>query len=44
MTIVEVLVEVTTEFDVLVIDYGSTDDTREVAMDLVREFPQIDFP
>ena len=41
--VTEVLAELTPAFDVLIIDYGSTDDTREIAMDLVREFPQVDY-
>jgi hypothetical protein len=39
----EVLAELTDEFNVLIVDYGSRDDTREVALDLVREYPQVDF-
>ena len=41
--ILELLCELTTEFDLLIVDYGSRDESREVAMDLVREFPQVDF-
>lgn len=41
--ILELLAELTASFDVLIVDYGSLDETREVAMELVREFPQVDF-
>lgn len=40
--ILEVLAELTDSFDVLIVDYGSRDDTREVALDLVHEYPQVD--
>ena len=41
--ILEILGELTDRFDVLIVDYGSRDETRDVAMDLVREYPQVDF-
>jgi glycosyltransferase involved in cell wall biosynthesis len=41
--ILEILGELTDTFDVLIVDYGSRDETREVALDLVREFPQVDY-
>lgn len=41
--VTELLAELTDRFDVLIVDYGSEDDTREVAMDLIREFPQVDY-
>jgi hypothetical protein len=41
--VLDVLGELTDEFDLLIVDYGSRDDTREVALDLVREYPQVDF-
>jgi len=40
-TILEVLTELTDRFDILVVDYGSVDDTREVALELEREYPQV---
>lgn len=40
-TILEVLTELTNVFDILVVDYGSSDDTREVALELEREYPQV---
>lgn len=40
-TILEVLTELTNVFDVLIVDYGSSDDTREVAIELEREYPQV---
>jgi glycosyltransferase involved in cell wall biosynthesis len=39
----EILPELTSRFDVLVIDLGSTDATQEVADDLVRQYPQVRF-
>ena len=39
----EILPELASEFDVLVIDLGSIDATQEVADDLVRQFPQVRF-
>ena len=41
--ILEILGELTDTFNVLIVDYGSRDETREIAMDLVREYPQVDF-
>jgi hypothetical protein len=41
--ILEVLEELTGSFDVMIVDYGSQDETVEVAWDLVRTFPQVDF-
>lgn len=41
--ILELLGELTGEFGVLIIDHGSVDESRDVALDLVREFPQVDF-
>lgn len=40
--ILEILVELTDTIDLLIVDCGSHDDTREVALDLVREYPQVD--
>ena len=40
-TILEVLTELTDVFDILLVDYGSSDDTREVAIELEREYPQV---
>jgi cellulose synthase/poly-beta-1,6-N-acetylglucosamine synthase-like glycosyltransferase len=37
----DILPDVTSEFEVLVIDDGSTDQTEEVARDLAIEFPQV---
>jgi hypothetical protein len=37
----EILPDVTSEFEVLVIDDGSTDQTEEVARDLAIEYPQV---
>ena len=42
-SILEVLSELTPDFDLLIVDHGSRDETRDVAMDLVREYPQVDF-
>jgi hypothetical protein len=41
--ILEILGELTDDFELLIVDYGSRDETRDVAMDLVREYPQVDF-
>jgi hypothetical protein len=41
--ILELLGELTDAFDILIVDYGSRDETREVAIDLVREYPQVNF-
>jgi hypothetical protein len=41
--ILDVLAELTPTFDLVLVDYGSSDDTCELALDLVREFPQVDF-
>ncbi len=43
LVVLEVLAELTDSFDLLIVDYGSRDDTRDVALDLVREYPQVDF-
>ncbi len=40
-TILEVLAELTDAFDVLIVDYGSRDETRDVALELEREYPQV---
>jgi glycosyltransferase involved in cell wall biosynthesis len=40
-SILEILVELTEQIDLLIVDCGSHDDTREVALDLVREYPQV---
>jgi glycosyltransferase involved in cell wall biosynthesis len=43
LSILDVLGELTDRFDLLIVDYGSEDETREVALELVREFPQVDY-
>jgi glycosyltransferase involved in cell wall biosynthesis len=42
-TILDVLPELTPNFNVLVIDNGSTDETSEVAAGLARRYPQVNF-
>jgi cellulose synthase/poly-beta-1,6-N-acetylglucosamine synthase-like glycosyltransferase len=39
--ILEVLPDLTHRFDVLIVDDGSTDGTREIAHDLARDYPQV---
>ena len=39
--LLEVASELTSEFEVLIVDDGSTDDTEEVAMELTRDYPQV---
>lgn len=39
--LLEVAAELTSDFELLIIDDGSTDDTEEMAMELSREFPQV---
>ncbi|MDG2384139.1 MAG: glycosyltransferase [Pirellulaceae bacterium] len=39
--ILEVLSDLTTEFEILIMDYGSTDLTAEVASDLATSYPQV---
>lgn len=39
--LLDVISELTSEFELLIVDNGSTDSTEEVAMELMREFPQI---
>ena len=39
--VLEVLPELTREFELLIVDDGSTDATYEVACELVRDYPQI---
>jgi glycosyltransferase involved in cell wall biosynthesis len=39
--LLDVVAELTSHFDILIIDDGSTDDTAEVAQDLARQYPQI---
>ncbi len=43
LDLAEVLTDLATWFEILIVDYGSTDPTRELAADLAREFPQIRF-
>jgi hypothetical protein len=43
LLILDLLGELTDAFDLVIVDYGSQDETRELALDLVREFPQVDF-
>lgn len=40
-TILDVLAELTDAFEVLIVDYGSRDETRDVASELEREYPQV---
>ena len=40
--VVDVLEELTTVFNILIVDYGSTDESRDVAWQLRRELPQVD--
>lgn len=39
--LLEVLSELSAQFEILIIDYGSTDHTPEIAADLAASFPQI---
>jgi glycosyltransferase involved in cell wall biosynthesis len=39
--LLEVLSDLTAQFEVLILDNGSTDSTEEVACDLTRHFPQL---
>ena len=39
--LLEILPELTRQFEILIVDNGSTDLTEEVAYDLVRQFPQV---
>ncbi len=39
--ILDVLPDLTHRFDVLIVDDGSTDGTREIAHDLARDYPQV---
>lgn len=39
--LLEILPELTRQFEVLIVDNGSTDLTEEIALDLVRQFPQV---
>ena len=39
--LLEVISELTSDFELLIVDNGSSDDTEEVAMELDREYPQI---
>ncbi len=41
MELLEVAAELTTQFEVLVIDDGSRDDTVEIAVEIALEFPQV---
>jgi glycosyltransferase involved in cell wall biosynthesis len=40
--VLDVLPELCEQFDVVIIDDGSTDETHEVASDLARRYPQVD--
>ena len=39
--LLEVISELTSQFELLIVDNGSIDGTEEVAMELIREFPQV---
>ena len=43
LRILDVLPELTPAFEVMIVDHGSSDETLEVAADLSRSFPQVDF-
>lgn len=39
--LLDVVSELTSEFELMIVDNGSTDNTEEVVMELVRQFPQV---
>ena len=40
-TLLDFLPEISTEFEILIVDDASTDSTEDVALDLARRFPQV---
>ena len=40
-TLLDFLPEISTEFEILIVDDASTDSTVDVALDLARRFPQV---
>jgi hypothetical protein len=43
LDLAEVLTDLATSFEILIVDYGSTELARELTAELAREFPQIRF-
>lgn len=39
--LLDVITDLTSDFEVMIVDDGSTDDTEEVSMELDREYPQV---
>ncbi len=39
--LLDVVTDLTSDFEVMIVDDGSTDDTEEVSMELDREYPQV---